>query len=84
MVENMPENENKKDALNIKVAWAIYALMTILVIVVLVFIVAEDNEEKLFFSLMTAAASYVFRPTDRFMKKQIARFMGPAEKIDGK
>ena len=84
MVENMTEDENKKDALNIKVAWAIYALITILVIVALVFIVAEDNEEKLFFSLMTAAASYVFRPTDRFMKKQITRFMGPAGEMDGK
>jgi len=67
-----------------KAAWAIYALITILVILVLVFLVAEDNEEKLFFSLMTAAAAYVFRPTDRFMKKQIARFMGPAEEEDGK
>ena len=84
MVEKMTKNENKKDALNIKVAWAIYVLMIILVIVVLVFIVAEDNEEMLFFSLMTAAASYVFRPTDRFMKKQITRFMGPAEEMDDK
>ena len=80
----MTENENMKDTSNMKVAWAIYALITILVILVLVFLVAEDNEEKLFFSLMTAAAAYVFRPTDRFMKKQIARFMGPAEEEDGK
>ena len=67
-----------------KMAWVIYALLTILVIIALVFIVAEDNEEKLFFSLMTAAAAYVFRPTDRFMKKQIKRFMGPADETDGK
>ena len=80
----MTENENKKDTSNMKAAWAIYALMTILLIIVLVFLVAEDNEEMLFFSLMTAAASYVFRPTDRFMKKQIARFMGPAEEEDDK
>jgi len=84
MVENMTENENKKDTSNMKVAWAIYVLITILVILVLVFLVAEDNEEKLFFSLMTAAAAYVFRPTERYMKKQIARFMGPAEESDGK
>ena len=80
----MTENKNKKDTSNMKAAWAIYALITILVILVLVFLVAEDNEEMLFFSLMTAAASYVFRPTDRFMKKQIARFMGPAEEEDDK
>ena len=84
MVGNMTENENMKDTSNMKVAWAIYALITILVILVLVFLVAEDNEEKLFFSLMTAAAAYVFRPTDRYMKKQIARFMGPSEEKDGK
>jgi uncharacterized integral membrane protein len=84
MVEDMTENENRNDTSNIKLAWAIYVLMTILVIIVLVFLVAEDNEEKLFFSLMTAAASYVFRPTDRFMKKQIARFSGPAKEKDGK
>ena len=84
MVGNMTENENMKDTSNMKVAWAIYALITILVILVLVFLVAEDNEEMLFFSLMTAAAAYVFRPTDRYMKKQIARFMGPAEEEDGK
>ena len=80
----MTDNENKKDASNMKMAWVIYALLTILVIIALVFIVAEDNEEKLFFSLMTAAAAYVFRPTDRFMKKQIKRFMGPADETDGK
>ena len=67
-----------------KIAWAVYALLTILVVLALVFIVAEDNEEKLFFSLMTVAASYVFRPTDRYMKKQIKRFMGPADETDSK
>ena len=83
-MENMTENENKKDTSNMKVAWAIYVLITILVILVLVFLVAEDNEEKLFFSLMTAAAAYVFRPTEQYMKKKIARFTGPAEEKDDK
>ena len=78
----MSDNENKKDASNMKVAWVVYALIVILVILGLVFLVAEDNEEMFFFSLMPAAAAYVLRPTDRFMKKQIARFTGPAVGID--
>ena len=84
MVENMTENENKKYAFYSKVVWAIYTLIATLVILVLVFIVAEDNEEKLFFSLMTAAAFYVFRPSDRFFRKQVARLMGLAEERDSK
>jgi uncharacterized integral membrane protein len=84
MVENMTENENKKYAFYSKVVWAIYTLIAILVILVLVFIVAEDNEEKLFFSLMTAAAFYVLRPTDRFFRKQVTRLMAFAEERDGK
>ena len=78
----MSDNENKKDASNMKVAWVVYALIVILVILGLVFLVAEDNEEMFFFSLMPAAAAYVLRPTDRFMKKQIARFTGSAVEID--
>ena len=77
----MSENENKKDGSNMKVAWVVYALIVILVILVLVFLVAEDNEEIFFFSLMPAAAAYVLRPTDRFMKKQIARFTGSSEEV---
>ena len=84
MVEKMTENENKTYASYRKAAWAIYALMVILVVLILVFIVAQDNEEKLFYSLMTVAASYVFRPTDRFMKKQITRFKGSVEEMDDK
>ena len=84
MAENMTENEQKKYALYTKVAWAIYILVAILVIVVLVTTVAEDNEEKLFYSLMTAAVSYVFRPTDKFVRKHITRLINPTEEIDGK
>lgn len=82
MTEN--ENENKRYASYRKAVWVIYALLVFLVVLVLVFIVAQDNEEKLFYSLMTVAASYVFRPTDRFMKKQITRFKGPVEEMDDK
>jgi len=84
MVEKMTENENKKYDQYLKVAWAIYTLLALLVIVVLVFAVAEDNEEKLFYSLMAAAVSYVFRPTEKFFRKLIARIMSPTEKIDDK
>ena len=60
----------------LKRAWAIYALITIVLIVVLVLFVAEDNEERFFFSIMPAAAAYVFRPTERYLGKLIFRFTG--------
>lgn len=78
----MSENSNSKNASNMKKAWVVYALIILLVVLALVFIVANDNEEKLFFSLMTVAAAYVFRPTDRFMKRKIAQFTGSAEDKD--
>ena len=79
MVPNMTESNNDMDASSMKKAWIVYALIIFLVILGLVFLVAEDNEERLFFTLMTAAASYVFRPTDRFMKKKIAQFSSSSE-----
>ena len=80
----MTENETKKFAFYRKVAWAIYTLVTILVIVVLVFVVANDNEEKLFYSLMTAAAAYVFRPSDETITRKIKKVMGSAGEMEGK
>lgn len=84
MVKKMTENANDKYALYSKSAWAIYILITILAILILVFLVAEDNEERFFYTLMPAAAAYVFRPTEKFMKKQITRVMGPVEGTDNK
>ncbi len=75
----MTVNQNQKYVYYTKVAWAIYTLMAIVLIVVLVLFVAQDNEEKFFYSLMTAAASYVFRPTDRFMNKQILKYTGVSQ-----
>lgn len=72
----MTDNQNQKYAYYTKVAWAIYTLITILLIVVLVFFVARDNEEMFFYGLMTAAASYVFRPSDKFFSKYILKFTG--------
>ncbi len=59
-----------------KKAWIIYALLTIAFIAILVLFIAQDNEERIFFTLMTAAASYVFRPTDRFINKKILKHTG--------
>ena len=44
--------------------------------VVLVLFVAQDNEEKFFYGIMTPAAFYVFRPTDRYINKLIFKFTG--------
>ena len=80
----MTENENKKNDQHLKKAWIIYTLLVLLVILVLVFFVAGDNEERFFFSLMPAAAAYVLRPSEALMKKQIAKFTGPAKDVDEK
>lgn len=79
----MTENEQAKFALYNKVAWAIYTLATIIMIVILVTMVATDNEEKVFYSLMTAAVAYVFRPTEKFFRSRILRIMKlPEDAID--
>lgn len=75
----MTENQNQKYIYYTKVAWAIYILITIVIIAVLVLFIAQDNEERFFYGLMTAAASYVFRPTDRFISKQILKFTGVSQ-----
>ena len=79
----MTDNQNDKYIFYTKMAWIIYALMTIALIVVLVLFVAQDNEERFFYGLMPAAASYVFRPTDKFFSKLIFKLTGvsqPTEK----
>ena len=67
-----------------KKVWAIYALITVAIMIVLATFVAQDNEERLFYSLMTAAASYVFRPTDKVISKYVLRLFGvsPPEESD--
>lgn len=65
-----------------KVAWAIYTLITIAFIAVLVLFVARDNEERFFYTIMPAAAAYVFRPMNKPFSKLIFKFTGvshPAE-----
>ena len=67
-----------------KKVWIIYALITIVIMILLVTFVAGDNEERLFYSLMTAAAAYVFRPSDKIISKYVLRLFGvsPPEKSD--
>jgi len=60
----------------VKKAWAIYILLTILFIAVLVLFVAKDNEEMFFYTLMPAAAAYVFRPMDKPFSRLIFKFTG--------
>lgn len=53
-----------------------YASITIVLIVLLVLFVAQDTEERFFFTLMPAAAAYVFRPTESYLSKLIFKFTG--------
>jgi hypothetical protein len=46
---------------------------------VLVLFVAQDNEEKFFYGIMTPAAFYVFRPTNRYLDKLIFKFTGVSQ-----
>ena len=82
----MTKSENNKYTYYSKKVWLIYSVMIAVLIVILVTIVAQDNEEKLFYSLMTAAAAYVFRPTDRLISKLVLKFFGvsPPVKSDVK
>jgi len=79
---NNQDSQDIKFRSYIKRAWAIYALITVALIVILVLFVAQDNEERFFFTIMPAAAAYVFRPTDRYLGKLVFKFTGvsqPAE-----
>jgi hypothetical protein len=78
----MTSIQNGKYQSYLKRTWAVYALITIALIVVLVLFVAQDNEERFFFTIMPAAAAYVFLPTERYLGRLIFKFTGvtkPAE-----
>lgn len=76
VIHNMNKNQDMKYQSYIKRAWAIYALITIALIAILVLFVAQDNEERFFFTIMPAAAAYVFRPTDSYLEKLVFKFTG--------
>ena len=80
----MADNQNHKYIYYTKIAWTIYTLITIFLIMVLVLFVAQDNEERFFYTLMPAAAAYVFRPMDKPFSKLIFKFTGVAHPIDEK
>jgi hypothetical protein len=77
----MTTNEDNKYVACSKKVWAIYVIAVACLIAYLVAIVAEDNEEIFFYSLMTAAASYVFRPTDKHIQKAVMRLFGVAPPV---
>ena len=78
-MNNITNNQGSKFQSYIKRAWAIYVLITIALIVILVLFVAQDNEERFFFTIMPAAAAYVFRPTNRYLSKLIFKFTGVSQ-----
>ena len=79
----MTNTQDDKYNAYVKKAWMIYILLTIAVIAVLVLFVASDNEEMFFYTLMPAAAAYVFRPMDKPFSRLIFKYTGvshPSEK----
>ena len=75
-MNSMTNDQVSKYQSYVKRAWAIYALITIVLIAVLVLFVAQDNEERFFFTIMPAAAAYVLRPTNRYLDELIFKFTG--------
>ena len=82
VTDNMMNNQEIKFQTYIKRAWVIYALTTIAVIAILVLFVAQDTEERFFFTIMPAAAAYVFRPTNRYLGKLVSRFTGVTQSAE--
>ena len=80
-VKNMTNNNYTSCS---KKVWAIYALIVLAIIIILAAFVAQDNEERAFYSMMVAAASYVFRPTDRVINKYVLKLFGvsPPQETD--
>ena len=75
----MTDDQDQKYIFYTKAAWIIYALIAIILMAVLVLLVAQDNEERFFYGIMTPAAFYVFRPTDRYLSKLIFKFTGVSQ-----
>lgn len=78
----MADLQNHKYTHYTKIAWGIYALITLVIMAVLILVVARDNEEMFFYGFLTPAAFYVFRPTNRYIGRLIYKYTGvsqPAE-----
>jgi hypothetical protein len=80
----MTDNQKDKYIYYTKMAWAIYTLITIVIIAVLVLFVAQDNEERFFYGLMPAAAAYVFRPMNKPFSKLIFKLTGVSHPTEEK
>jgi len=75
----MADNQDHQYVFYTKVAWGIYVLITMLIMAVLVLVVARDNEEMFFYGLLTPAAFYVFRPTNRYIGRLVYKFTGMSQ-----
>lgn len=78
----MTDNQNQKYITYTKRAWIIYSLAAIVLASVLVLFVAQDDEERFFYGMMTLAAAYVLRPSEKVMAGKILKYTGvskPAE-----
>ncbi len=80
----MTNNQDDKYNHYTKMAWIIYALLTLTLIAVLVLFVAQDNEERFFYGIMPAAAAYVFRPMNKPFSKLIFKFTGASPPVEKK
>lgn len=72
----MSDNQKDQYLYYTKIAWVIYSLVVLVFILVLVFLVASDNEERFFYTIMPAAAAYVFRPMNKPFSKLIFKYTG--------
>jgi len=78
----MSESDNNQYTKDCKKVWWIYTLIVIAVILFLVFVVAQDNEEKLFYTIMPAVGSYVLRPTKKMINKAVMKLFGTAAPVE--
>jgi hypothetical protein len=78
----MTASHDDKYIRHTKVAWVIYYLLALVLAAVLVLFVAQDNEERFFYGLMTVASAYVFRPTERTFSKLIFKVTGVSPNTD--
>jgi len=60
----------------VKKVWILYIIAVIALIIFLVTVVAQDTEELFFYSLMTAGASYAFRPNTQVLNYFAEKLFG--------
>lgn len=72
----MADNPDQQFTHYRKIAWRIYALIALILMALLVLVVARDTEEMFFYGLLTPAAFYVFRPTERYIGRMVYKYTG--------